>query len=296
MFNGDKKWVVYFGFGIILIVLSIVTINTNKKVNQLQKQLDDQLKEQKDLVSDVNRYFGYIQTYIRDFDDELSQLIELKENEKWIYNESFSVLRLTEGQENIVDVKINFTLRELSSSSKVFLSIINKEDESDTQKIEVPSDTLTFEATVQLSSLKNYHIDIFTEDNNINKSGSLMDIYLNRMVSNRLRVSSSFSYRDDDNNGSYEINILNNYMGVEEYKFEKVTLYIYIGSTRVDTIEITNPANYSQYGTNEYEYFKYPSDIVYDLDKVLKIEMIIEDGTGKEFNELIVFYEPPRNQ
>ncbi len=144
---------VNFIFSIFFIILIYFAVSSQIKINNLE-----------DMISNLNNNFNQeIFNNNSRYYDLLYKYEELVEQDKWISEEEFEVLKFTEDKKQ-ANVKISFSIKELKQNARLYLVITNVADNSTVQKVELTDKSiLAFSQVVQLDINKNYSVYLLEE-------------------------------------------------------------------------------------------------------------------------------------
>ncbi|QVK19116.1 DUF4405 domain-containing protein [Mycoplasmatota bacterium] len=253
---------IHFIFSILFIVLIIFGITTQSKINNLQNTLHNNQNKLNSISQSIsNMYYDLEQKYN-----------DLVNQNQWITDSSYKRLDFTEDKQQI-NVRINFTIKELNPNSQLYLLATNDQDESTWQKIELTQQGyLTFNKTIQLDLDKNYTIHLLSETPTESKQEKIFTIDNKDFYIHRVKEDA----RIED--GKLHFNLSIRHQGNPNFKIETVKIRILEPFNDENETVIDYTDQVTKTSDSEYQFISG----VYTLDnsKEYYITFILIDGYG----------------
>ncbi|KOA19449.1 hypothetical protein CLHOM_20570 [Clostridium homopropionicum DSM 5847] len=279
--------------GIILILLLILNLVIMLRFNNV--------------TEDIGRNYEELNHLKRDIDNLSKDLNKLSEKQDWVNNKEYKIIEISDDYKT-VKIMIQGSLKELDNNSDVYLLYGKAADDStdDIKWIKTHlsiSYGLGFSKKLDLPYQENYKFKILEEGSNRLRSEELFYISFKEDVENRM-TTHVFSNSKTKDFITLNLNINNDYKGLEKLKVKNIKINIYNGKDIAKTVliysngklvEDNNELNintstaYSDSDKNKYfniERLNYNIKIKDDIknDTNLKFETEIEDYMGKKFN------------
>jgi hypothetical protein len=274
--------------GVVLIILMIFTISTSIKVGKLQEQLDNQNTLINQIRAQLNNISG-VHSHISNLEKKLD---EMQKAQEWVQDRSYQIIGFSDDTDNTLEVEVQFNLKDLAPNSQVFLSIVNKSNANDQQKVAVTSDTLNFVTSLALDITKDYEIYVLSESNAGIQNDKLMDIDLKQWTENRIQIvnkSADIFQRDGQVNVLLELIISNESKGLDDLSIVSGTYQFYNGDTLIETVDVIEDIGVSRGEEGEMIFLK--RELTADRTKDMFVEIKLKDASGVIYEETLVYYE-----
>jgi hypothetical protein len=219
----------------VIIILIILNISTYLSQRSMKENFANQ-------IMNLNNQIMNLNNQLNSYSNQINKNIEsIKNDRKWTVSESYKLLDYDD-KTNQIKTQINWSFKELSSNSRVYLLYGERSIDSGNvekwDKVKVDElDKLNYQAEISLSPEKNYALKVQEESNNSFRGQELMNIDLNNAINNRF----NFLTGDDSQKGPryrHHLYILNNFKDVNFLKIKSAKAEIYVKGALENTVEL----------------------------------------------------------
>lgn len=218
-------------------ILMLIILNISTYINQ--RSMKENLENQ---IMNLNNQIMNLNNQLSSYNNQISKNIEsIKNEQRWTENESYKLLDFDD-KTNQIKAQVNWSFKELSSNSKVYLLYgersINSGNVENWNKVKGNElDKLNYQAEIYLSPEKNYVLKVQEESNNSSKGEELINIDLNNLINDRFYILPA---RDAQQGPRYEhhLYVVNNFNGADFLKIKSAKAEIYVKGVLENTVDL----------------------------------------------------------
>lgn len=252
------------------VIIMIVTLTLSIVALSKLEVLSSDILEQTNRINSLNNDIDFLRNNVNSLENLLNNYIEsnqLVQNSRYDFGDYSNI-------SNTVETTISFTLKEIDSSSDIYIVATNIDDATDFIKELVESETLTYTKTVSLDIDVKYQITFIIESTIHTTGGILYEIDLPRMLDNKTQFSAGVYGLNQMN---YTFNFSFDTLGIDNLSIESVQLRYYKNTNMIDsTLNITSSLNFfDESGQYNLDYDSSISDM-----EITGFDIIVVDSWG----------------